>query len=143
MITFKELDAPLANKIWEKFAPYHYDYKTSREKLANNSRRYLAVEDGVVLGFAAIHCHFGRTNKGAPPCWRSHKIVTLPQYVDRWGDVSDAMGRLVAQSGLEYRCKTPIAFATYRENNPRWRKIAEKGPRGAELSSWLFLESLK
>lgn len=140
MITFKELDSVLANKCWEKFAPHHYDFGTEREKLANNSRRYLAVENGQVIGFVAIHVHYGKQT-GNRQCWRSHKIATLPEHSARWADVSDAIAEVVDASGREYRCTTPVAYAQYRENNPKWRKTGVKMSQGVELSSWLYLST--
>jgi hypothetical protein len=139
MISFKELDAVLANKVWEKFAPHHYDFGTTREKLANNSRRYIAVENNVVIGFVAIRVHFGKQT-GTRQCWRSHKIAVLPECAARWADVSDAIAQFVVDSGYEYRCTTPIPFAKYREGNPRWQKVSESVERN--LSSWLYISDL-
>ena len=137
MISFKKLDAPLANRIWEKkFAPHHYDFGTAREKLANNSRRYLAVEDETPIGFVAIRVHYGKQT-GSRQCWYSHKIAVLPEHQSRWADVSDAIAEVVDASGKEYRCITPVAYAQYRENNPRWKKVNDNTERG--LSSWLWI----
>lgn len=136
MITFKELDSTLANKYWPHFEKYHYDFGTSREKLANNSRRYLAVEDGKAIGFVAIKVHYGKQT-GERQCWYSHKIAVLPEYQSRWADVSDAIAEVVDASGKEYRCITLFSFASYRENDPRWKKVNDDTERN--LSSWLYL----
>lgn len=128
-ITFKELTPDLANRLWVKFAPYHYDYGTRREKLANNSRRYLAVENGAVIGFAAIVHSYGHEG------WRSHKVATLPHEAHRWSHVADALAQFVTGCGHEYYCSTPTAFAAYREGKPEWRKVSAWG----ELSSWQYI----
>jgi len=129
-ITFKELCPDLANRIWAQFSPHHYDYGTTRARLANSSRRYLAVEEGAVLGFVAIIHGFGHE------CWRSHKVATLPEQAHRWSDIADAIAAFVTACGHRYYCMTPIAFALYREGNPAWRKVSEQNG----MSSWEWKE---
>jgi hypothetical protein len=55
-------------KYWELFAPHHYDYGTSREKLANGSRKYLAFWKGRLVGFVAAIHSFGKLDywRGRP-----------------------------------------------------------------------------
>src|ERR1039458_7777227 len=115
-------------EVWDKFAPLHYDCGTEREGLANGARCFVAVEDGKVVGFAAVMNHFGH-----PGVWRSHKIVAVPPF--RFADVCEAAARFVTGSGHRYHCITPVALAAYREGSPMWRKISDNGV----LSSWEFL----
>jgi arginine/ornithine N-succinyltransferase beta subunit len=114
--------------VWSRFASSHYDFGTAREKLANNARCFVLVEEGRVIGFAAIRSSFGH-----PGVWCSHKIVAVPP--SRFADVCETVAKFVLASGLKYHCMTPVELAKYREGDSRWRKISQN----EALSSWEYL----
>ena len=119
-----------ANAAWQLFAPYHYDFGTSRENLADSSQRYLAVnEGGKVVGFAAA-----RSQRAKKMFYCSHKIVVLPEYRTQWMNVADALAALYVKSGYAYYCMAPAKLTEYRQDNSQWRFVRKNG----DLLSWQF-----
>ena len=134
-----ELKRKAARRAWLRFTPLHYDFGTVRGSLADNSNRYLARdESGRVVGFAAASSHWGKKAKNGRPHYRSHKIVTLPEYQHRWGEIADALAHLYASNGYSYSCIAPDSLTAYRLNNPNWEKRDNSNlPVGC--SSWKYI----
>lgn len=134
-----ELKPEAARSAWLRFAPLHYDFGTIRQSLADNSKRYLALdESGRVVGFAAASSLWGKGDSAGKPRYRSHKIVVKAEYQHLWSEVADALAHLYVSNGYSYSCIAPDSLTSYRLNNPNWEKRDNSNlPVGC--SSWKYI----
>lgn len=93
-------------------------------ELAQYSRCFLALWDGVPVAFCATVSLVGRKNR-----WRVTRVVTLPDYqgIGIGMAVTEAVAELHRQQGerLNLTCSHPAMIGHCRRS-PRWRSIDVK-----------------
>jgi GNAT superfamily N-acetyltransferase len=112
---------PCSRKAWEMFRHHHY----LSGDLNQSSRCYLAIWNGVVVGFNAVIAFPTGTIKG--DCYRGHRTVILPDFQGMGIGVrfSDAIGEIMLAEGKRYFSKTAHPrLGEYRDASPKWRPTA-------------------
>lgn len=114
---------PASYRAWEVFGQHHY----LDNKLNKSSRCWIAVWDGVVVGFASAITFPSGTVKNA---WRGHRTVILPDF-QGFGigtRLSDAIGEIFISEGYRYFSKTAHPrLGEYRNSSCRWRPTSKNG----------------
>lgn len=112
---------PCTNAPWPIFRPHHY----LDENLNKSARCWLAVWDGVAVGFSSI---ITLPNGYLKKAWREHRTVVLPDYqgLGIGVRISDAVGEIVLSEGGRFFSKTSNhRMGNYRNANPRWRPTSK------------------
>jgi GNAT superfamily N-acetyltransferase len=112
---------PCTAAAWPIFRPHHY----LDANLNQTSRCWLAIWDGVAVGFASI---IAFPNGAFSKAWREHRTVVLPDYqgLGIGVRISDAVGAMVKAEGGRLFSKTSNhRMGDYRERSPSWRATSK------------------
>ena len=122
---------PCLTTAWEMFRQHHY----LDANLNKSARCWLAVWDGVPVGFSAI---IAMPNGNLKRAWRGHRTVVLPDFqgLGIGVRISDAMGEIVLLDGGRYFSKTANhRMGQYRESSPLWKPTAKNRKARPDYSS--------
>jgi hypothetical protein len=118
------LDTDAKMLAWAEFREHHY----SPETFNGAARTFLAYEGDALVGMTAVLAMPSGTLRGA---WRSHKVVVLPAYRDRWQVVADAQAQLIVGNGKRYFCNAsdaPSDLVAYRDDPASgWKPTCKNG----------------
>lgn len=114
---------PCKTSAWEVFRQHHY----LDGNINQSARCWIAVWDGVVVGFAScIAFPSGNWSNG----WRGHRTVILPDFqgLGIGTRVSDAIGEIILSEGGRYFSKTSNhRMGEYRNTSEKWRATSKNG----------------
>ena len=106
---------------WPHFSQHHY----LDGNINQSARCWLAVWDGVIVGFAScIAFPNGNWSNG----WRGHRTVVLPDFqgLGIGTRISDAVGEIILFEGGRYFSKTSNhRMGEYRERSSKWRATSK------------------
>jgi ABC-type lipoprotein export system ATPase subunit/GNAT superfamily N-acetyltransferase len=112
---------PCAASEWAAFSSHHY----LSGAINRRSRCWLAVWDGVVVGFAAALAFPNGNFKNA---WRGHRTVVLPDFqgLGMGVRISDAVASAFVADGGRFFSKTAHPrLGGYRDASPYWRATSK------------------
>lgn len=112
---------PCTAAAWPIFRPHHY----LDANLNQSSRCWLAIWDGVAVGFTSIIAFPSGSFQKA---WREHRTVVLPDYqgLGIGVRISDAVGAMVKADGGRLFSKTSNhRMGDYRDSSPLWRPTSK------------------
>lgn len=112
---------PCTTAAWPIFRAHHY----LDENLNQSARCWLAVWDGVAVGFSSI---IAFPNGAFQRAWREHRTVVLPDYqgLGIGVRISDAVGAMVVTEGGRLFSKTSNhRMGDYRNRSPFWRPTSK------------------
>jgi GNAT superfamily N-acetyltransferase len=116
---------PCTTAAWPIFRPHHY----LDENLNQSARCWLAIWDGVAVGFTSIIAFPSGTIQRA---WREHRTVVLPDYqgLGIGVRIGDAVGEMVRADGGRLFSKTANhRMGDYRNNSTAWRPTSKNQKR--------------
>lgn len=108
---------PCTAAAWASFRQHHY----LDDNLNQSARCWLALWDGVMVGFASIVAF---PNGNFSKAWREHRTVVLPDYqgLGIGVRISDAVGEIIRADGGRFFSKTANhRMGGYRDRSPAWR----------------------
>lgn len=127
---------PCTTEAWSYFRHHHYlDGNINR-----NSRCWIAVWDGVLVGFSSA-LHF--PNKNLRNSWRGHRTVILPDYQGLGLGVrlSDLIGELFIRNGCRYFSKTSHPrMGEYREKSRLWKATSKNRKQRSDYDDGFAVE---
>jgi ABC-type ATPase involved in cell division/GNAT superfamily N-acetyltransferase len=112
---------PCTSAAWPIFRPHHY----LDANLNQSARCWLAVWDGVAVGFTSI---IALPNGYMKRAWREHRTVVLPDYqgLGIGVRIGDAVGEMVRADGGRFFSKTANhRMGDYRNASSKWRPTAK------------------
>jgi GNAT superfamily N-acetyltransferase len=112
---------PCTTAAWPIFRPHHY----LDANLNQSSRCWLAIWDGVAVGFASM---IAFPNGAFQRAWREHRTVVLPDYqgLGIGVRISDAVGEMVRAEGGRLFSKTSNhRMGDYRNRSASWRPTSK------------------
>lgn len=112
---------PCSASAWSLFRQHHY----LDANLNKSSRCWLAVWDGVAVGFSSI---IAMPNGNMKRAWREHRTVVLPDYqgLGIGVRIGDAVGEIVIGDGGRYYSKTANhRMGEYRERSSAWKPTSK------------------
>ena len=123
---------PCSSSIWSYFSKHHY----LSGNINKSSRCWVAVWDGVIVGFVATLAFPSGSVKNA---WRGHRTVVLPDFqgLGIGVRISDAVAQILKSCGCRYFSKTSHPrMGMYRENSKLWTATSKnKKSRNDYLSN--------
>ena len=108
---------PCRTEAWSLFSKHHY----LTESINKSARCWVAVWDGIAVGFASAIAQPSGTLKNA---WREHRTVVLPEFqgMGIGSKISDAVGEIFISQGCRYFSKSAHPnFGLYRESSEKWK----------------------
>jgi GNAT superfamily N-acetyltransferase len=112
---------PCKASAWSVFRNHHY----LDANINPSARCWLAVWDGVVVGFAScLAFPSGNWKNG----WREHRTVVLPDFqgLGIGTRISDAVGEIILSEGGRYFSKTSNhRMGDYRNRSAKWRATSK------------------
>lgn len=114
---------PATPKAWSIFSKHHY----LTAELNNSSRCWIAVWDGVIVGFAAA---LAMPSGSLQNAWRGHRTVILPDFQGLGMGValSDCIGEIMLVSGHRYFSKSAHPrMCQHRSRSPYWKPTSKDG----------------
>lgn len=112
---------PCSHKEWAAFSQHHY----LTEKINKSSRCWIALWDGVPVGFSSSLAFPNGSFKNA---WRGHRTVVLPDYqgLGIGVRISDAVASMFVEDGCRYFSKTSHPrMGEYRNASPFWKPTSK------------------
>lgn len=122
---------PCASEIWSFFRNHHY----LSADINKASRCWIAVWDGVPIGFTSILAYPSGTVKNA---WRGHRTVVLPEFqgMGLGVRISDAVGTIIKSFGGRYFSKTASSrMGEYRNKSKLWKPTSKNQKQRNDYAS--------
>lgn len=112
---------PCSAKAWPLFSKHHY----LSADINKASRCWIAMWNDTAVGFASVIAFPNGSFKNA---WRGHRTVVLPEFqgLGIGVRISDAIGKIMKESGHKYFSKTSSSrMGEYRNNSPLWKPTSK------------------
>lgn len=112
---------PAKPEAWAFFSKHHY----LSANINRSARCWIAVWDGLLVGFASAIAHPSGTVKNA---WREHRTVVLPEFqgMGVGARISDAVGQIFITQGCRYFSKSANPnFGLYRNASSKWKPTSK------------------